>query len=169
MKFLYFSGFCLESESELFQEYKIENDFTVSGFSYGAIKAVQYILKNDTRVDKLQLFSPAYFNDKSTKYKRMQLIYFGKDSNTYCDNFLQNCGFSSEAKQKYFSLGTVDELEELLNYEWDESIMQSIVDKGTKIEIYLGSEDKIVNTKKALEFFRNYGEVYYLKEKEHIL
>ena len=169
MKFLYFSGFCLENESELFKDYIIENDFTVSGFSYGAIKAVKYVLENNIRVDKLQLFSPAYFNDKSTKYKRMQLIYFNKDASTYCDNFLDNSGFSSENKSKYFTTGTALELEELLNYQWDEDTIQSIVNNGTKIEVYLGSDDKIIDSQKALEFFRKYGEVYFIKEKGHIL
>lgn len=169
MKFLYFNGFCLENESELFEEYKIENDFTVNGFSYGAIKAVKYVLENDTRVDKLQLFSPAYFNDKSTKYKRMQLIYFNKDEKTYCDNFLNNSGFDEQQKSKYFTQGTALELEELLNYQWDEDKMQSLVNRGIKIEVYLGSDDKIVDSQKALEFFRKFGEVYFIKEKGHIL
>ncbi len=35
----YFSGFCFFEESELFKDYIIQNDFTVSGFSYGAVKA----------------------------------------------------------------------------------------------------------------------------------
>ena len=169
MKFLYFSGFCLENESELFDEYKTENDFTISGFSYGAIKALKYVLQNDTRVDKLQFFSPAYFNDKSTKYKRMQLIYFNKDAKTYCDNFLENSGFSDEQKSKYFTNGTADELDELLNYQWDEQKIQTLVDRGIKIEVYLGSEDKIIDSQKALEFFRKFGEVYFIKEKGHLL
>ena len=63
---LYFSGFSLKGEKELFKEYIIENDFTVSGFSYGAQKAVEYVLSTDNRVDLLQLFSPAFFNKKDT-------------------------------------------------------------------------------------------------------
>ena len=39
----YFSGFSLENEEELFSKYIIENDFTISGFSYGAIKAFEYV------------------------------------------------------------------------------------------------------------------------------
>ena len=35
----YFSGFCFFEESKLFDEYLIKNDFTLNGFSYGAIKA----------------------------------------------------------------------------------------------------------------------------------
>jgi len=77
---LYFSGFSLVNEKELFEDYIIENDFTVSGFSYGAQKACEYVLNTNNRIDLLQLFSPSYFNDKDIKYKRMQLIYFKKNS-----------------------------------------------------------------------------------------
>jgi len=38
---LYFSGFSLIKDDELFQEYREINDFTISGFSYGAIKAFE--------------------------------------------------------------------------------------------------------------------------------
>ena len=58
---LYFSGFSLDNESELFKEYIIKNDFTVSGFSYGAIKAVKYILNNNIRVDKFTTVLTIFF------------------------------------------------------------------------------------------------------------
>ena len=169
MKLLYFSGFCLENESELFSQYLIRNDFTVSGFSYGAQKAVEYVLETNTRIDTLQLFSPAYFNDKDTKYKRMQLIYFNKDNKTYCDNFLDNCGIDDSSKKKYFKLGKSKELEELLNYTWSSEKLNKIISKGINIEIYLGWYDKIINSSKALESFKQFGEVYYIKDKGHIL
>ena len=36
--------------------------------------------------------------------------------------------------------------------------------KNIKIEVYLGSDDKIIDSQKALEFFKNCGcEVYYIK------
>ena len=166
---LYFSGFSLDNESDLFKDYIIKNDFTVSGFSYGAIKAVKYILNNNIRVDKLQLFSPSFFNDKDIKYKRMQLIYFKKDIQSYCDNFLKNCGFTEDIAKKYFTTGKMEELEELLYYNWDEKELQKIIQNGTKIEVYLGKNDKIINSNKALEFFKKFAEVYYLKNKDHIL
>lgn len=166
---LYFSGFSLEGEKELFKEYIIENDFTVSGFSYGAIKAFEYVLQTDNRIDLLQLFSPAFFQDKDTKYKRMQLMFFKKDSKNYCDNFLKNCGFSLEVAKRYFDEGTFSELEELLYYEWDKEKLQKLVDRDIKIEIYLGSADKIINANDALEFFKQFSEVYFIKEKGHIL
>lgn len=70
MKF--FSGFCLANEQELFAPYLIRSDFTVAGFSYGAIKALKYAITCNERIDTLQLFSPAFFQDKDAKFKKLQ-------------------------------------------------------------------------------------------------
>lgn len=166
----YFSGFCLENESELFDEYRQINDFTVSGFSYGAIKAFEEVLNSEQRVDTLQLFSPAFFQTQDKKFKRMQLMFFKKDAQAYCDNFLENISYpSSIDTNKYFNLGTFEQLEELLTYEWDEDKLQALVDRGVKIEVFLGQEDKIIDSKKANDFFVKFATVYYIKEKGHIL
>lgn len=53
----------------------------------------------------------------------------------------------------YFKEGSYEELDELLNYVWDEEKLQALVNRGTKIEIYLGSEDKIIDSNKAKDFF----------------
>ncbi len=166
---MYFSGFSLFDEMDLFNQYIIKNDFTVSGFSYGAQKALEYTLNSTNRIDTLRLFSPSYFNDKNIKYKRLQLMYFKKDSQTYCDNFLVNCGINQQQKEQYFQMGKYEELDDLLNYNWDEKKLQMVVDKGINIEVYLGSEDKIINSKEVLEFFRKFCEVYYIKGRGHLL
>ncbi len=166
---MYFSGFCLKNEKELFKEYLIENDFTVSGFSFGAINALEYVMNTQNRVDTLQLFSPSYFNEADIKYKRMQLMYFKRDVLSYSDNFLKNCDINKQQKNKYFKLGTYEQLDALLNYKWSEKKLQLVVDKKINIEIYLGVDDKIINSQKTKEFFRNFGEVYYIKNKGHIL
>ena len=70
---------------------------------------------------------------------------------------------------KYFNLGSYEQLEELLTYEWDEEKLQALVDKGVKIEVFLGQEDKIIDSKKANDFFVKFATVYYIKEKGHIL
>lgn len=166
----FYSGFCLENEQELFSEYLVENDFTVSGFSYGAIKAFEEVLESSLRVDKLQLFSPAFFQTQDKKFKRMQLMFFKKDAQAYCDNFLENIAYpNNKDTSKYFKLGTNEELEELLTYEWCEEKLQRLLDKGVKIEVYLGEKDKIIDSKKANDFFKDYATVYYIKEKGHIL
>ena len=166
----YFSGFCFFDESELFNEYLEKSDFTVCGFSYGAIKAFEEVLNSNQRVDKLQLFSPAFFQTSNDKFKRMQLMFFKKDANSYCENFLKNVlNPTNKDISKYFQMGTFEELEELLNYQWSEEKLQRLVDKGTIIEVYLGEVDKIIDSQKAKEFFRNFATVYYIKEKGHLL
>ena len=166
----YFSGFCFFDESELFDEYLEKSDFTVCGFSYGAIKAFEEVLNSNQRVDKLQLFSPAFFQTFDDKFKRMQLMFFKKDANSYCENFLKNVlNPTNKDISKYFQMGTFEELEELLNYQWSEEKLQRLVDKGTIIEVYLGEVDKIIDSQKAKEFFRNFATVYYIKEKGHLL
>jgi len=66
-------------------------------------------------------------------------------------------------------MGTFEELDELLNYEWSEEKLQKVIDMGTKIEVYLGSVDKIIDSQKAKEFFTKFATVYYIKEKGHLL
>ena len=166
----YFSGFCFKNESELFDEYLVNNDFTISGFSFGAIKAFEEAFSTKKRVDKLQLFSPAFFQNFDDKFKRTQLMYFKKDANAYCHNFLSNVIYPTNLDiSKYFELGTAEQLEELLNYNWSEEKLQKLVDKGTKIEVYLGGVDKIIDSSKAKDFFKNFATVYYIKEKGHLL
>ncbi len=167
---LYFSGFCLQNEQELFSPYLIQNDFTVSGFSYGAQKAFEYVLNTKNRVDTLQLFSPAYFNDKDKKYIRLQLMFFKKDPKLYSDNFLKNCTFNSDVSlDKYFTMGSFNQLEELLTYKWDKEKIQQVINKGVNIEVYLGSNDKIIDALSAKEFFLPYSTTYFIKQKGHIL
>ncbi len=166
----YFSGFCLTNEKELFKNYMINSDFTVCGFSYGAIKAFEYVMNTQNRVDTLQLFSPAFFQTQSSKFIRTQLMYFKKDANSYCDNFLKNVSYPTNLNMNdYFKIGLIEQLEELLNYKWDEEKLQSLINRGVKIEVYLGELDKIIDSNSAKDFFKNYSTVYYLKEKGHIL
>ncbi len=170
MTFNYFSGFCLEDERVLFQDYIIENDFTVAGFSYGAIKAFEEVFNSSKRVDLLQLFSPAFFQVEDEKFKRMQLMFFKKDSSIYCKNFLDNASLSSNIDiSKYFKKGSFKQLKELLEYVWSEEKLKQLANRGTKIEVYLGDEDRIINSTKAKDFFIKYATVYYIKEVGHIL
>ena len=170
MSYKFFSGFSLEGEEELFCEYENKNDFTIAGFSYGAIKAFKEAKESSYRVDLLQLFSPAFFQTQDKKFKRMQLMFLKKDSTAYCNNFLENIAYpSSFNTNKYFKEGSYEELEELLNYEWNKDELQDLVDRGTRVEIYLGGKDKIIDSKKACEFFKEFGTVYFIKNSGHIL
>jgi len=167
---IYFSGFCLKDEKELFNDYLEDGEFVVSGFSYGAQKAVDYVLNSDKRVDKLQLLSPAYFNYPQ-KIIDMNLSAFKKDKKKYINNFLKKAGLFSIKNEE---LGvenfinyncSYEDLLSLFTFNW-EKIKQ--ID-NIKIEVFIGEFDRIVASKKAYEFFKNYAEVYYIKKANHFL
>jgi len=166
----YFSGFCFENEQELFKDFLIESDFCVSGFSYGAIKAFELVYSSKNRVDTVQLFSPAFFQDRDEKFKRLQLMAFKKDRQNYLKNFYQNAVFPLEMDiSRYKKPGTHEELKELLNYKWDKEKLDIITKKGTKIELFLGKLDKIIDTVTVKEFFKPFATVYYFNNSGHIL
>lgn len=170
MKF--YSGFSLKNESYLFDKYINRSEYTVCGFSYGAIKAFKYTQKelaSGKRVDTLQLFSPAFFQSKDTKFKRLQLISYRKDKDAYLRQFIDSC-FSPHAKKIVeYSNTKAEELEELLAYEWDLQELQKLADKGVKIEVYLGGEDKIIEVEQARELFLKVATVTYIKNANHFL
>lgn len=163
----YFNGFCLENESDLFDEFTCKRDFCVVGFSYGAQKALEYTFTCLERIDKLQLISPAFFIDKSDKYKKTQTIHFRKNSDLYCKNFLENV--TCKDISRYFKKGTFKELKELLFYEWDIDKIKEIKKRGIEIEVYLGEKDKIINAEETKNFFQEFATIYYIKDKGHIL
>jgi esterase/lipase len=168
MKF--FSGFALQNEQELFNFWLDCSNYCVAGFSYGAIKALEYTLNCKCRVDRLILLSPAFFNDKTKAFKKTQLIYFKKDTNSYIKNFLNNVkdGFDIDLT-RYLKSATYEELYELLNYNWDIEKFKKIANNGTIIEVILAENDKIINSKKALEFFEDIATIYFIKDANHIL
>lgn len=170
MKF--YSGFSLKNESHFFDEFIKKSDYTVCGFSYGAIKALEYIkkqLSDDKRIDTLQLFSPAFFQTKTKEFKHLQLMAYRRNEEVYLRQFINAC-FSPHAKKDVeHSVTILDELDELLNYEWSLPELQDIADKGVKIEVYLGSEDKIIDVEGAREFFLQVATVTYIKNANHFL
>ena len=166
----YFSGFCLQNEEEIFQDFLNTNDFTVAGFSYGAIKAFEYTLTCKERIDTLQLFSPAFFGDKDAKFKKLQTLSFTKNSEVYTQNFMQNIVYPSKFDmQPYFKQGSAEELHELLHYTWDAEKLQKIKERGITIEVYLGECDTIINAFTCKDFFVPFASVYYIKRVGHIL
>jgi len=170
---LYFSGFCLQNDSELFEQYIELGDFNIAGFSYGAIRAFEYAIQqvqNNQRVQKVQLFSPAFFQDQNKKYKRLQLMFYKKDEVEYKNNFIKNIAKPSDISlEEYLTSGTYEQLDTLLNYEWNKENFELLINSGVKIEVYLGSDDKIINSSNALEFFRQYTQVYFIKNVGHVL
>lgn len=168
MKF--FSGFCLANEQELFAPYLIQSDFTVAGFSYGAIKALEYAIAHQERIDTLQLFSPAFFHDKDAKFKKLQTLSFSKNSAAYTQNFMQNIVYPSSFDiQPFFKQGILEELNELLHYAWNEERLRALKERGINIEVYVGEQDAIINAMAVKDFFVPYATVYYFKRVGHIL
>ena len=151
---LYFSGFCFEGEREIFSHLPLEQDeFSLTGFSYGAIKAFKYALKSvreGKRIQSLNLISPAFFQTQSPAFLKMQLLGFRKDSQNYVQNFLALCG---NPNAKYFKAGRLEELTK----------------RGVKINVFLGGSDKIIPPLEAREFFLPYSVVFFYKDFNHCL
>jgi len=167
---LYFNGFSLHNEEDLFSEYLVESEFCVAGFSYGAQKAFEYVYENPKRVDRLILLSPAFFQTQKSAFIRTQLHYFGLDREAYVSQFLKNVTCPSKKDlSSYLNIGTKEELSELLEYQWEAEKIQNVLERGTVIEVFLGAKDKIIDSKEAYTFFRELTTCYYLKEAGHLL
>ncbi len=166
----FFSGFGFRNEEDFFDEFLVNNDFSIAGFSYGAIKAFEAAYNSSFRVDLLQLFSPAFFQDKSSAFKKLQIMSFKKNNDKYMDNFYNNAIYpSTKLIKNYKKSSNIEDLKELLYYVWDKTKLRVLVKKGIKIEVYLGEYDKITDTKRVLEFFRDFATIYFLNKKGHTL
>ncbi|KIM04629.1 MAG: hypothetical protein KN64_07150 [Sulfurovum sp. AS07-7] len=167
----FFSGFGFKNEQELFSDYLTDSQYAVGGFSYGAQKALKYTLETTSRVDRLILLSPAFFNDKSMGFKRAQIHYYKLDKNAYLENFLSNTCYPSDIKieNKYISKTTQNELNDLLEFEWIEQDIKKIIDKNIVVEVFLGEKDKIINSKAANDFFSKLATTYLIKQTGHLL
>ncbi|MCL4431512.1 MAG: pimelyl-ACP methyl ester esterase BioV [Epsilonproteobacteria bacterium] len=165
----FYSGFSLTDDRRFFEPFLRESDYTVAGFSYGAIKAALHAANSTKRIDTLQLFSPAFFQTKKPSFKRLQLSAFTSDSQNYLLRFIEGCFAPYSVQKVDTKIGTVHELEELLSFVWDEGLMRQIVDKGIIIEVYLGLEDAIIDVSGAKEFFLPYATVTVIRRGNHFL
>lgn len=166
----YFSGFCFKDEREIFSHLPLDqNEFTLTGFSYGAIKAFKHALdeiRDGRRIQTLNLLSPAFFQTQTPAFIKTQILGFRKDSKSYIENFLSLCG---NPNAKYFKVGNLQELEELLYFEWREEELEELVQNGVKINVFLGGEDKIISPLEARGFFLPYSLIYFYKDFNHCL
>jgi pimeloyl-ACP methyl ester carboxylesterase len=167
----FFSGFCLQNEQELFEAFLNKSDYTVAGFSYGAQQAVEYAMHCTQRIDRLILLSPAFFNMQPKSFIRAQLHYFSADKTKYMQNFLANICLPNSKIDilKYFTDGNAAQLDELLCYKWNEEKLMSLKKRGIQIEVFLGDEDKIIDSKAAFVFFSKYATIYLIKNVGHLL
>jgi pimeloyl-ACP methyl ester carboxylesterase len=166
----YFNGFSLKREEVFFKEQLLENNYTVAGFSYGATKAFEYVYNSTERIDRLILLSPAFFQNHKKSFLRTQLRYHKADEKAYTKQFLQNVAYPSSIRlDEYLSEGKAEELEELLTYVWDKEKILELVKRGVIIEVFIGTEDKIVNAEISFEFFSELVACYYVKGVGHLL
>ena len=166
----FFSGFSLFGEASIFRDYIKESDFSVSGFSLGAIEAFEYVLNTKKRVDTLVLFSPAFFQDRDEKFRRLQSISYKKDPKSYQEQFLKNIAYPSNYDMSiFFKDSDIHLLHKLLNFTWEREKLNELRDRGVRIEVYLGERDKIINSKEAYNFFKNFATVYFIKGVGHTL
>ncbi len=166
----YFNGFSLKGEEKLFKDYLIESDFTVAGFSYGAIRAFEEVYNSKLRVDRLILLSPAFFQNHKKSFIRTQLSYFKLDRDSYMKEFLKNIAYPSDIElSPYLSNGTISELEYLLSYRWSQDRLLEIIKRGVTIEVFIGGMDRIIDSKIAFDFFSKITTTYLLKDKGHIV
>ncbi len=167
---LYFNGFSLQNEENLFEEYVMQSDLNVAGFSYGAQKAFEYVYNSKERIDRLILLSPAFFQTQKKSFTRTQLRYFEAGQEAYVKQFLSNITFPSNLDlSNYLKVGIKEELESLLTYIWDEKKIQEVLDKGTTIEVFLGKDDKIIDAQASFVFFESLATTYFMKSVGHLL
>ncbi len=166
----FYSGFSLLNEEHFFENYLKNNDYTIAGFSYGAIAAAHHALQSTSRIDTLQLFSPAFFQTKSEPFKRLQLSGFRQSPQVYRNRFLESCFAPYDVQEVELDWNANEEhLRELLYFEWTEKLMESIVSKGIRVEVFLGDQDSVIDVVGAREFFLQYATVMSMRSGNHFL
>ena len=160
----------LENESFLFEKFLQKSEYCVSGFSLGAIEALEYVYNNENRVDLIQLFSPAFFHDKDETFKTSQIKSFEKNEALYTKIFLKNISYPSKIDLKqYYKKDSLDRLKFLLNYRFRVELLESLRSRGIKIELYVGLKDKIIDPINCQLFFQDFATITEIKEGGHIL
>lgn len=165
----FYSGFALSGDQHFFDPYLNHSDYTVAGFSYGAIKAAHYAAESHDRIDTLQLFSPAFFQTKKESFRRLQMGGYFKDAERYLENFLTSCFAPSPVAPITLGSNDAESLQELLYYEWRPELLAAIRVKRIRIEVYLGLDDQVIDVSGAREFFLPYATVISIRKGNHFL
>ncbi len=168
----YFNGFCLRNEEELLAPFIQERTFDIYGFSYGAIKAfweAKKRVENFERVDRLVLLSPAFFQTRSEKFKKLQMRMFERESEKYVENFLHNCFAPYKKRHVSYYIASAQELKELLWHEWSLDELLWLRNRGVAVEVYLGGKDAIIDPVGAYELFKEVADVTFIKDANHFL
>lgn len=84
-------------------------------------------------------------------------------------------GFSSEASKAldyvYTCCERIDKLQLIspIFSEYNSEKLDKIKKRGIEIEVYLGGDDKIIDSLHVKEFFQEFATIYYIKNKGHRL
>jgi len=166
----YFNGFSLQGEEKYFSAFLDQSDFTVAGFSYGAQLAFEEVYQSTKRVEKLILLSPAFFQTEKRSFVRLQLGSFEKNKDNYIRHFLANVAYPSKLDlSDHLRVDSMEALEALLTYRWEREKISEVLDRGTKIEVYLGDRDRIIKSDDAFSFFSTLTPTYLIKRTGHLL
>lgn len=165
----FYSGFSLRNESGCFAPWLKEDAYTVAGFSYGAIKALEFAMKSSQRIERLQLFSPAYFCNKTEAFRKLQLKAYRRNSTAYLSRFIESCFAPYPVKNVETADDGIGALETLLYYPWSESLLLTLKERGVRIEVYLGEKDAVIDSEAARHYFVPYATVYTIKNANHFL
>ena len=169
---VFYSGFSLQNDKVFFDSYLDNSVYSVAGFSYGAQKAflhVKQMIQKKQRVDRLQLISPAFFQAKAERFKKLQLKGYEKDSKLYLKNFIQSCFFPYEVQEIEHNTHSIKDLEDLLFFKWNIDELVFIKESGVLIEVYLGGKDSVSDVTNAYEFFKEVADITYIKDANHFL
>lgn len=145
--------------------------YNIAGFSYGSQKALEFALHSKRRINTLILLSPAFFNDKESDFVESQIDAFQKNKQVYMKAFLRHIGYEVQMKPFLLEPNKIksNDLENLLYYRFKREDLQSLQNRGVEIVVLFGEGDKIINVSIAAEFFREFGIVYVLKNRNHLL
>ena len=165
----FYSGFSLRDERDFFNPYIKDSEYCVAGFSYGSIKALLHVSQSKIRIDTLQLFSPAFFQSKTEKFRRLQMMGYRRNSELYLQQFMQSCFAPHKQEETLHVKTSSEELHDLLYFEWPIDILKDITDRGIDIEVYLGEKDAVIDADAAKEFFLPFATTYYIKNANHFL
>ncbi|ANV97400.1 hypothetical protein BBW65_00560 [Helicobacter enhydrae] len=166
----FFSGFCFQNEGVLFEHLaNLQMPYSFSGFSYGSIlafRATLQSLKNHQRVQKLNLFSPAFFQNQSPAFLRMQILGYKQNPQNYIKKFLDLCHFNH---QNFLKIGTLEELQDLLYFQWNPKDLEWLVAQGVEIEVFLGAKDQVICAESVRRFFTPFAQIRIYANHSHCL
>ncbi|MEY4504366.1 MAG: hypothetical protein RL154_660, partial [Pseudomonadota bacterium] len=112
--------------------------------------------------------SPAYFCNISSDVKYSEIVIFNSHQKLWFKQFYSKCG----AIKSYCSSvnATEENLKKLFYYNWSKDNFNILSQKGISIDIFFGSDDKILQIDDAIEFFKPFvRQIFLIKNASHTL